>query len=81
MCEPGYFGPFCRTPCPFGSFGPKCGGFCFPKCSNDACDHVHGCPENIGTSPQTTISGYTGVLLNMELSIDYRLTPNSRVFY
>lgn len=74
MCEPGYFGPFCRIPCPSGSFGPKCGGSCFPKCSDDACDHVHGCLENPGISTRTTISGYTGALLNIKLSIDFTST-------
>ncbi|XP_078315717.1 uncharacterized protein LOC111099513 [Crassostrea virginica] len=56
MCKPGYFGHFCGTPCPTGSFGPECGGFCFPKCSNVTCHHVHGCPENPENTLQTTIS-------------------------
>ena len=57
MCKPGYFGTPCDTPCPSGSFGTECGGFCFPKCPNVTCHHVHGCPENTGNTLQTTISG------------------------
>ena len=57
MCKPGYFGEFCGTTCPPGSFGPECGGFCHPNCSNDMCDHVHGCLEQPVSIPLTTISG------------------------
>lgn len=52
-CSKGYFGESCDKPCPPGSFGFMCGGKCFPKCSKEACNHVSGCPNNIGyTSSQ-----------------------------
>ena len=57
MCRPGYFGQYCGNPCPSGSFGPECGGFCFPKCSNVSCHHVYGCLEKHGSTIQRTNSG------------------------
>ena len=65
MCKPGYFGQFCGYQCPSGSFGPECGGFCFPNCTNVSCHHVYGCPEHPRTSLQTTISSHPGLLLRM----------------
>lgn len=62
MCNSGYFGQSCKTPCPSGTYGFQCGGFCSPKCSNEECDHVHGCPEKPDTTTPTTISGVGNIL-------------------
>lgn len=42
-CAPGYFGKFCNKSCPLGKFGDRCGGKCFPRCTNEFCDPVKGC--------------------------------------
>ena len=39
-----FFGDFYNTPFRSGTYGIQCGGFYFPVCSGEECDHVHGCP-------------------------------------
>ena len=51
-CKPGYFGRLCNVPCPYGTYGPRCGGFCRPFCSYEECDHVYGCPKNTETTTE-----------------------------
>lgn len=42
-CTQGYFGKFCNKSCPLGKFGDRCGGKCFPRCTDEYCDPVNGC--------------------------------------
>ena len=81
MCKPGYYGQFCSAPCPSGSFGSECAGFCYPMCSNSTCDHVHGCPENNKTSFRTTISSKSFALLNKRLISLTEFRPQAQNTY
>lgn len=55
-CDQGYFGPYCNISCPIGTFGDRCGGSCFPECTDVYCDPVKGCIYITGKRT-TTSSG------------------------
>ena len=57
MCKAGFFGDFCNTPCPYGTYGIQRGRFCFPACSGEECDHVYGCPTKSMSKTRTTLTG------------------------
>lgn len=56
-CDQGYFGPYCNISCPIGTFGDRCGGSCFPECTNEFCDPVKGCFYVTRKMRQTTSLG------------------------
>ncbi|XP_056015038.1 uncharacterized protein LOC125676219 isoform X1 [Ostrea edulis] len=75
-CVPGYFGDFCKTPCPLGSFGKDCGGLCSLTCVPEDCDHVKGClPTNTASVTASDASVFTTVpqhqILNISTSPPY----------
>ena len=53
-CARGYYGSYCNTTCPTGTFGDKCAGVCFPNCSSETCHNVYGCLERSTAKTQVT---------------------------
>lgn len=46
VCEDGYFGQGCISPCRYPSFGKKCQYEC--KCARSECNHIKGCDNMKG---------------------------------
>ena len=44
VCDTGFTGPNCTTPCVYPSYGKDCHLDC--SCSNILCHHVYGCVKN-----------------------------------